>query len=175
MLKVIRRGGPANAKQSQGVQEGNRLEKLKTWEDRREPSFALGGQQRAFRRRHSSTILWLLQGLSVSDCHTHEGLALCSELCLEPSFPGRKSHYLMPTVPESFQCLSPRTSGMLLVLWTQQRENTCVTLLLSFALWKCSSSSVCLCDSIFTLTFRISWSPFTSLVQKMCRLHVLFP
>lgn len=39
MLKVIRRGGPANAKQSQGVQEGNRLEKLKTWEDRREPSF----------------------------------------------------------------------------------------------------------------------------------------
>lgn len=108
----------------------------------------------------------LLQGLSVSDCHTHEGLALCSELCSGPLFPGRKSHYLRPIVPESFQCLSPRTSGMLLVLWTQQRENTCVTLPLSFALWKCSSSSVCLCDSIFTLTFRISWSPFMSLVQK---------
>lgn len=41
MLEVIRRGGPANAKQSQGVEEGNRLEKLETWEGRRVPTFAL--------------------------------------------------------------------------------------------------------------------------------------
>ena len=41
MLKVIRRGGPANAKRSQGVEEGNRLEKLETWGGRRMPTFAL--------------------------------------------------------------------------------------------------------------------------------------
>lgn len=110
MLKVIRRGGPANAKQSQGVEEGNRLEKLETWGGRRVPTFALGGQQRALPRSHSSKILWLLQGLSVSGCHTHDGLAIRSELCSGPSFPGRKRKPL-------FDANSPR------VLSVSQSQN----------------------------------------------------
>lgn len=55
MLKVIRRVAlqmPNKVKELRKV-----IEKLETWKDRREPNFALGGQQSALRRRHSSKTL----------------------------------------------------------------------------------------------------------------------